>query len=332
MVAAKHSRVVPHVVTGSLQEARELATAFSVKNKFPLRANAVLTGYPRIRPMDPIIVNGVPNPELCGVWIVLRVIHQFNVDGASPYQLEVELGTNPKLLNWQVSHQDTLLDDAPGLEEEIDLSEEEFYTGIDEQVVLLDELPEVFTLNDENVTLTSTEGSSVFSQSSEPPTPAVGDIWWKSDTSELFVGFASDWTQVGTSFSVVPGTATGAYQVELDLAANTVFVDELSTLRVAELSDLPPVAGAGTADLVYAAGTWYSQAAGVWTVVSSPAVHLGVAASLLRGLQNVAALGWIVTPRGLEPSDAVLNEDPYSETAPDFASAEETAYWLAGDQ
>jgi phage protein D len=85
----KHTKKpVPHIQAETLLQAAELSKAFKNMARYPYRATAILTGYPKIRPFDPISVTDLPDESLNGVWVVLSVKHQFNVSGAAAYQME----------------------------------------------------------------------------------------------------------------------------------------------------------------------------------------------------------------------------------------------------
>lgn len=339
--AKKKRRPLPHVTTEGILHAKELAKAFKSAARYPYRATATLTGYPLLRPFDTVIVNGVPETDLHGIWVILNVKHVFNGNAATAYSCVVELGTNKKLLAIPVQLPATDIDEKPG-PEDTNLSEEEFLESLDEDSLL--DLDSGYFDVEEEITLDEWPMPQIFSQEDEPRLPSLGEVWWNPATSELHVGYNRSWVEIGTGIGIASGTSTGAFQVVIDLEAGNVLVDDSSALRVAVLGSEAPtidlrypdktfhcVSGSLGASWGSEGSTWSVQTDGTWSAVESIPAHFGIAEAALLGLELIDSEGWLVTPRGVEVTEEAFNDDPYELEVPDFAAADDGIYWLPAE-
>lgn len=329
------------VVVANREHARQLAKAFKSAGRFTYTATAVLTGYPKLRPFDTVVVKGVPEEELRGVWVVLTVQHVFNANGVAAYQCEVTLGTNPAILKMKVTTTTDVLDENSGLEDSLD-EEVESLESVDSEDIL--EIVDGFLDPDDAFTEDTYPVPELFSQSAEPRTPLLGEVWWNPNASSMFIGSDRAWVQVGLEPDITEGTLVGSYPVVLDPSDESVWVSGPGdVLFPAVLSDQPPtptsrpaagaylcVSGSLGASWGSEGSSWYRFDGTTWS--SSEPNNPTLAEAGLLAMQLVSAAGWVLSPRGLEATPDALNEDPWTYDIPDFTAAlGEDDYWVAGE-
>lgn len=86
---------ISHEVVDTPGKARQIAYAQSNQVKYKYKANALLSGYPNLRPYDPVYLTGLTD-GMSGVWVVLSVTHVFNT--TLPYTMKVLVGSTDALL------------------------------------------------------------------------------------------------------------------------------------------------------------------------------------------------------------------------------------------
>ena len=79
-------------VADSFADSRLIAESISDARRFAYRAKATVVGDCRVKPYEPIYIDGVPN-GMSGYWTVLSVKHIFGSKIAK-YMMELELGTD----------------------------------------------------------------------------------------------------------------------------------------------------------------------------------------------------------------------------------------------
>ncbi|MFZ9615377.1 MAG: hypothetical protein ACO3AG_01770 [Fluviibacter sp.] len=84
-----------HEVVDGNEKAEAIARAHSRSARFKYRAKALLSGYPTLRPYDPVYLSGLPQ-NMSGIWVVISLVHKFNI--GIPYSMEAILGSNDELL------------------------------------------------------------------------------------------------------------------------------------------------------------------------------------------------------------------------------------------
>ncbi len=89
---AKWKSYNPFEVADSLTDSKLIASDISDARRYAYRAKATLVGDARVKPYEPIYLDGLPN-GMSGYWTVLSVKHIFGSEMAR-YMLEVELGTD----------------------------------------------------------------------------------------------------------------------------------------------------------------------------------------------------------------------------------------------
>lgn len=89
---AKWKSYNPFEVADSLTDSKLIAADISDARRYAYRAKATLAGDARVKPYEPIYLDGLPN-GMSGYWTVLSVKHIFGSDLAR-YMIEVELGTD----------------------------------------------------------------------------------------------------------------------------------------------------------------------------------------------------------------------------------------------
>jgi len=89
---AKWKSYNPYEVADSLTDSKLIASDISDARRYAYRAKATVVGNSRVKPYEPIYLDGLPN-GMSGYWTVLSVKHIFGSELAR-YMLEVELGTD----------------------------------------------------------------------------------------------------------------------------------------------------------------------------------------------------------------------------------------------
>lgn len=79
-------------VADSFADSRLIAESISDARRFAYRAKATVVGDCRVKPYEPIYIDGVAN-GMSGYWTVLSVKHVFGSEIAK-YMMELELGTD----------------------------------------------------------------------------------------------------------------------------------------------------------------------------------------------------------------------------------------------
>ena len=64
--------------------------------------------------------------------------------------------------------------------------------------------------------------------------------------------------------------------------------------------------------------TWYLWGFGGWSTVETLPAHYGLAEATLLGVELATGLGWLISPRGLEPGLDAINVDAYQEEIPNL--------------
>jgi hypothetical protein len=96
----KNDLTLVHEVIDNTLSAELLAEAQSSVSRYKYIGNALLVGYPPLRPYDPVYLYGLTD-GMSGVWIVISVTHSFGKD--LPYGMRAVLGSNDMLLQLQPS-------------------------------------------------------------------------------------------------------------------------------------------------------------------------------------------------------------------------------------
>lgn len=89
---AKWKSYNPYEVADSLTDSKLIASDISDARRYAYRAKATVVGDSRVKPYEPIYLDGLPN-GMSGYWTVLSVKHVFGSELAR-YMLELELGTD----------------------------------------------------------------------------------------------------------------------------------------------------------------------------------------------------------------------------------------------
>jgi len=89
---AKWKSYNPYEVADSLTDSKLIASDISDARRYAHRAKATIVGDSRVKPYEPIYLDGLPN-GMSGYWTVLSVKHIFGSELAR-YMIEVELGTD----------------------------------------------------------------------------------------------------------------------------------------------------------------------------------------------------------------------------------------------
>lgn len=84
-----------HEVINNSAKAYSIAKAKSSQSRYKYKANALLMGYPKLEPYDPIYLHGLTE-KMQGMWIVISIVHTINA--GLPYTMSVHLGSNDELL------------------------------------------------------------------------------------------------------------------------------------------------------------------------------------------------------------------------------------------
>jgi hypothetical protein len=79
-------------VADSFKDSKLIAESISDARRFAYRAKATVVGDSRVRPYEPIYIDGAPN-GMSGYWTVLSVKHIFG-SRVAKYMMELELGTD----------------------------------------------------------------------------------------------------------------------------------------------------------------------------------------------------------------------------------------------
>lgn len=341
-MAKRQTQPLTQIPVKDREHAKEIAKGFKVRARFPYKATATITGWPTIRPYDTIVVSGVPERELWGLWMVSRVKHVFQGNSVTAYTIEVDLVTSPALLALKVvlpqPQTDEDVGEEGGLEQEVESQE-----GLDTETIL--ELLDGYLDPESEFDSDSYRLPQVYSQAVAPELPSLGEAWWNPTTSELSVGVDRAWVEVGTSTVDVHGTSTSASQVVVNLNDGYVLVDVDGVLRRAYQGDTPPSISSsyksgslyvipGAAGATWSAAEarqWWQFTSGEWVAISVAPAHFRVAEAALLATSVIDDRGWLITPRGIEASISVLDLDPYELAAPDFSSYLYQPYWTAGE-
>jgi len=376
----KHTKKpVPHIQAETLLQAAELSKAFKNMARYPYRATAILTGYPKIRPFDPISVTDLPDESLNGVWVVLSVKHQFNVSGAAAYQMECDLGSNDKLLSYKVRLQSgntssqggpstsqggkyltdemtrssSSIDSAFSLEDtsEISMSSvksqawlslvnyEDNDLGQNYTAASYLDLDPVNTFEPEFADSLAAASMKIFRQEDTPRKPLLGEFWYKPSTKTLYVGYKGSWTAVVTSSNPVTSGTSSSDLVVIDLNDSAVYANVSGVLRKVSFANYKPndlvqnvelrvIPAAVSISWNVTVSTWYLWGSTGWETVSTVPDHYPISEAVLSGLDFMRSLGWLLSPRGLEPGVGVLNVDPYFDEIPNIDMGALTlSYW-----
>jgi hypothetical protein len=91
-----HSLHITHEVVNDPRKAESIARAKASQSRYKYLANALLLGYPKLEPYDPIYLKGLPD-GMDGIWVVISVVHTINK--GLPYTMSVHIGSNDQLLS-----------------------------------------------------------------------------------------------------------------------------------------------------------------------------------------------------------------------------------------
>jgi len=91
----QHSLHITHEVVNDPRKAESIALAKASQSRYKYLANALLVGYPKLEPYDPIYLRGLPD-GMDGIWVVISVVHIIN--SGLPYTMSVHIGSNDALL------------------------------------------------------------------------------------------------------------------------------------------------------------------------------------------------------------------------------------------
>jgi len=91
----QHDLHITHEVVNDPRKAESIAKAKASQSRYRYLANALLLGYPKLEPYDPIYLKGLPD-GMEGIWVVISVVHTINK--GMPYTMSVHIGSNDELL------------------------------------------------------------------------------------------------------------------------------------------------------------------------------------------------------------------------------------------
>ena len=103
----QHGLHITHEVVNDPRKAESIARAKASQSRYKYKANALLVGYPKLEPYDPIYLKGLTD-GMDGIWVVISVTHTINK--GLPYTMSVHIGSNDELLSLKPDHFGDILD------------------------------------------------------------------------------------------------------------------------------------------------------------------------------------------------------------------------------
>jgi hypothetical protein len=92
----QHGLHITHEVVNDPRKAESIARAKASQSRYKYLANALLLGYPKLEPYDPIYLTGLAD-GMDGTWVVISVVHTINK--GMPYTMSVHIGSNDEILS-----------------------------------------------------------------------------------------------------------------------------------------------------------------------------------------------------------------------------------------
>lgn len=103
----QHGLHITHEVVNDPRKAESIARAKASQSRYKYKANALLIGYPKLEPYDPIYLKGLTD-GMEGIWVVISVTHTINK--IMPYTMSVHIGSNDELLSLKPDYFGDILD------------------------------------------------------------------------------------------------------------------------------------------------------------------------------------------------------------------------------
>jgi len=111
-MADEHRLHITHEVVRESSKAESIAKAKASQGRYKYYANALLLGYPKLEPYDPIYLTGLTD-NMNGMWVVISIVHRINL--AFPYTMSVKIGTNDEIIKLVPDRLGDILDTSHSL-------------------------------------------------------------------------------------------------------------------------------------------------------------------------------------------------------------------------